>query len=118
MVHAAVNRRPSFATGRAMTAASSFGLDVGTAGRRAVLSLRGKVDAATDPDLARLAGAFLESGTEQLVVDLDDVKFMDGAALVAIANMAHVLGSAPGGAGRRPRHCLHRQAIPLAWKAR
>ena len=74
-----------------MTAPYGFGLDVGFVGSRVVLSLRGDVDAAAAPDLARLAGAVIEGGTNQLVVDLAGAEFIDGAVVVVIANVAHVL---------------------------
>jgi anti-anti-sigma factor len=67
---------------------AGFGIAVGFRGARAVVSVSGDLDALTAPDLDRMLQAVLDTGREQIVLDLADVGFFGGAALDPIAAAA------------------------------
>jgi len=68
-----------------------FGVAVGFRGARAVVSVSGDLDALTAPDLDRMLQAVLDTGRDQIVLDLADVEFFGGAALDPIAAAARRL---------------------------
>jgi anti-anti-sigma factor len=73
-----------------------FGVAVGFRGARAVVSVSGDLDALTAPDLDLMLRAVLDTGRDQIVLDLADVEFFGGAALDPIAAAAGRLRSRGG----------------------
>jgi anti-anti-sigma factor len=65
-----------------------FGIAVGFRGARAVVSVSGDLDVLTAPDLDRMLQAVLDTGRDQIVLDLSDIGFLGGAALDPIAAAA------------------------------
>jgi len=49
--------------------------------RVSLVTVSGRVDSATAPDLEKVLQAFIQAGRSQIVVDLKDVSYMSSAAL-------------------------------------
>ena len=64
-----------------------FEVELSTVGGRAVLRVRGELDLATAPELARAVQAQLSTSPSSLVIDLTDTTFLDssGARQLALA---------------------------------
>ncbi len=56
-------------------------------GGAAVIAVHGEVDIATAADLAQRLAAAVDSGAQQLVIDLTDVSFIDCAGVRPIASI-------------------------------
>ena len=65
-----------------MATTQQFGMDVrnGEDGR-AVIGLRGEIDAASAPELRAVAAGLIDEGHADVVLDLRDVAFMDSTGL-------------------------------------
>jgi anti-anti-sigma factor len=68
--------------------AVGFGVAVGFRGARAVVSVTGDLDALTAPDLDRMLQAVIDTGRDQVVIDLAEVEFFGGPALDPIVAAA------------------------------
>ncbi len=58
-----------------------FGIANTKQGQYAVIAVRGEIDAATAPQLRQAIDELVSSGETQLVLDLQDVQFLDSSAL-------------------------------------
>ena len=58
-----------------------FGIASTTQGRYAVMAVRGEIDALTAPQLRKGIDELVSDGHAQLVLDLQEVQFLDSSAL-------------------------------------
>ncbi|MEA2213081.1 MAG: anti-sigma factor antagonist [Solirubrobacteraceae bacterium] len=63
---------------------SDFRVEVRTEGRAAVVVVRGELDLATSPELEDQLRRIWDTGSEQLVIDLRELEFMDSTGLSVI----------------------------------
>ena len=63
---------------------SDFRVEVRTEGRASVVVVRGELDLATSPELEDQLRRIWDTGSEQLVIDLRELEFMDSTGLSII----------------------------------
>lgn len=65
-------------------------------GRYAVLAVRGELDAFTAPQLRKEIDELIGNGEDQLVIDLQDVEFLDSSALSVLVSALRQVREAGG----------------------
>jgi anti-anti-sigma factor len=78
------------------TSDPGFGIDAEFVGTEAILKLRGEVDLSTAPELGVFLDRAIDRGTLFVVLDLADLKFMDGSGLRVIGTSAKRLVNSGG----------------------
>jgi anti-anti-sigma factor len=96
-------------------------LDVDSAGDAPVLIVHGEVDMSTAPILGDGLRQLLGSGHQTVIVDLDDVGFLDSTGLGALVSARTEAVSAGGGWARFSdvpnRHGRDRRDLTTTWGA-
>lgn len=73
-----------------------FGIDSTKQGQHAVIAVRGEIDAATAPQLRQLINEVVSGGEAELVIDLQEVQFLDSSALSVLVGGLRQLQAAGG----------------------